>query len=219
MKSAAWRLALDTEFTQHLRAAMSSNLDRFAHNEIDGSQLHRAAVCIAVLRHRANPSACFLLTRRASTMSRHSGQYALPGGRVDTGESTESAALRELEEELGIPATQAQVIGRLDDYATRSGFRITPIVAWIGERVEIHPDAGEVDAYFYIPLDDLLQPDIPRLQEISESERPVLSIELVTLAHEVFAPTAAMLYQFREVALYGHSTRVAHFEQPVFAWR
>jgi len=198
---------------------MSRNLDAFIRNDIDGDQLRRAAVCIAVLPHRTKPAACFLLTRRASRMSRHSGQYALPGGRVDRGESVETAALRELEEELGIPATAAQVIGRLDDYATRSGFRITPVVVWIGERVEVRADAGEVDAYFYIPLDDLLHPDIPRLQKIIESERPVLSIELVTLAHEVFAPTAAMLYQFREVALYGHSTRVAHYEQPVFAWR
>jgi 8-oxo-dGTP pyrophosphatase MutT (NUDIX family) len=210
---------LDTEFTQHLRATISRNLDAFIRAEIDGSELRRAAVCIAVLRHRTNPSACFLLTRRASRMSRHSGQYALPGGRVDLGESAETAALRELEEELGVPVTAVQVIGRLDDYATRSGFRITPIVAWVDEQVAIRADPGEVDAYFYIPLADLLHPEIPRLQEITQSERPVLSIELVTLAHEVFAPTAAMLYQFREVALFGHNTRVAHYEQPVFAWR
>ena len=152
-------------------------------------------------------------------MPRHSGQYALPGGRMDAGESEQGAARRELEEELGIPAAAATVLGCLDDYATRSGFRITPVVVWIAERVPIVADAGEVEAVFHIPLDDLLHPAIPTLRNIAESDRPVLSMELATLGHEVFAPTAAMLYQFREVALRGQCTRVAHYDQPVFAWR
>jgi len=210
---------VDTSFTERLRGTIGRNLEAFTRSEIDNGELHLAAVCIAVLRHPANDSACFLLTRRASRMSRHSGQYALPGGRVDGGESVETAALRELEEELGIRANAVEVVGSLDDYATRSGFRITPVVAWIAERVEIVADKGEVEACFYIPLRDLLHPDLPNLRTIAESERPVLSVQLTTLAHEVFAPTAAMLFQFREVALYGHSTRVAHYEQPVFAWR
>lgn len=210
---------METDFTQRLHDTLVANVGALARNEIDDPRLRHAAVCIAVLRHRSSDAACFLLTRRASRMSRHSGQYALPGGRLDHGESVEAAALRELEEELGIPASAARVIGRLDDYATRSGFRITPVVAWIDDAVTVVADAGEVEAWFYIPLADLLHRDIPKLQRIDESELPVLSMVLTTLAHEVFSPTAAMLYQFREVALCGRDTRVAHYEQPVFAWR
>ena len=210
---------LDTAFTDTLRNSIDRNLAVFERTVVEDADLRRAAVCIAVLRHPHEDHACFLLTRRASRMARHSGQYALPGGRMDAGESAHAAALRELEEELGIPVAAATVLGSLDDYATRSGFRITPIVAWIAERIPIVADAGEVEAFFHIPLQDLLHPAIPTLRTIAESERPVLSMELTTLAHEVFAPTAAMLYQFREVALHGHSTRVAHYDQPVFAWR
>jgi len=108
---------LDTTFTRHLHDTIARNVAAFARDEIDDADLRQAAVCVAVLPCQTDDRACFLLTRRASKMSRHSGQYALPGGRVDSGESIEAAALRELEEELGIPATAATVVGRLDDGA------------------------------------------------------------------------------------------------------
>jgi ADP-ribose pyrophosphatase YjhB (NUDIX family) len=152
-------------------------------------------------------------------LARHSGQYALPGGRLEPDESTETAALRELKEELGLTASTSQVAGQLDDFATRSGFRIAPVVVWLDQHANMALDPGEVDAVFSVPIRDLNHPDVPRLHQISESSIPVLSIWFESLQEEVFSPTAAILYQFREVALFGRQTRVAHYEQPVFAWR
>jgi len=107
----------------------------------------------------------------------------------------------------------------LDDFPTRSGFRITPVVIWLEDSGEMRSDPDEVAAVFYVPVSDLLQPDVPRLHHIPESESPVLSILFKSLQDEVFTPTAAIAFQFSEVALCGRTTRVSHYEQPVFAWR
>jgi 8-oxo-dGTP pyrophosphatase MutT (NUDIX family) len=151
-------------------------------------------------------------------LRRHGGQYALPGGRLDEGETAAEAALRELEEELGLALGADRILGMLDDYPTRSGFRITPVVLWGAGAGEIRPDVQEVDQVYRIPLADLLSPAIPHL-EPGPDDHPVLSAPLATLGHRVFAPTAAMLYQFREVAILGRDTRVAHYDQPAFAWK
>jgi 8-oxo-dGTP pyrophosphatase MutT (NUDIX family) len=161
--------------------------------------------------------AAFLLCRRAAKMNRHAGQWALPGGRVDDGETVEAAALREIEEELGLTINPADVLGRLDDYPTRSGFVITPVVVWGGADAELVLDPDEVAAVYRVPLAVLDDPGVPRLKRIPESDQPVISIAMV--GTHVHAPTAAIVYQLREVGLHGRATRVVHFEQPVFAWR
>lgn len=204
-------------FHESLAAAVRANFSTFVRASVDlPPSSRRAAVCVAVVPGR-DDRACFLLTRRAPSLSAHGGQWALPGGRVDDGETEAEAALRELEEELGIRAPAEAIVGVLDDYATRSGYVITPVVVWCEGAGDARPNPHEVAAVHLVPLDDLDRPEVPRVHRIQESERPVLSIPL--LGTYIHAPTAAVLYQFREVALHGRSTRVAHFEQPVFAWR
>jgi ADP-ribose pyrophosphatase YjhB (NUDIX family) len=161
--------------------------------------------------------AAFLLCRRPSNLRRHPGQWALPGGRLAAGETPLDAALRELDEELGLRLGPDSVVGWLDDYATRSGFVITPVVLWCDGDPTLTPDPGEVLAAYRIGLQALLDSE-PRFIAIPESERPVLQLPLGNdLIH---APTGALLYQFREVALRGRiGERVDHVEEPVFAWR
>ena len=159
-----------------------------------------------------------LLTRRAHHLRRHAGQWALPGGRIDGGESPEQAALREVEEELGLRFGASDVLGRLDDYATRSGFVITPLVVWGGAARPIRPAPEEVASVHRIPLTEFLREDAPLLDAPHEAGgQPVLRMPLAD--SWVAAPTAAMIYQFREVLLLDRHTRVAHFDQPRFTWR
>ncbi len=206
-------------FGPTLRQSIEENLAGFAPRQIDDESLRRAAVALVVVRADADDRACLLLTLRPGTMRRHSGQYALPGGRMDLGETSSETALRELEEELGLVLSPRQILGFLDDYPTRSGFRITPIVAWSETTAALRPDPDEVDKVFRIPLEELVRPEIPRLEVASDPARPVISAPIPTLGGPVYAPTAAILYQFREVALEGRATRVSHFDQPRFAWR
>ena len=161
--------------------------------------------------------AAFLLCRRASRLSRHAGQWALPGGRIDDGETPLDAALRELDEELDLRLDPDSVVGWLDDYPTRSGYLITPVVLWGGKDPHLDPAPDEVLAVYRIGL-QALRDSKPRFISIPESERPVLQLRLGNdLIH---APTAAILFQLRQVGLLGRSgERVDHLEQPVFAWR
>jgi 8-oxo-dGTP pyrophosphatase MutT (NUDIX family) len=162
--------------------------------------------------------ASFLLCRRAATLNGHGGQWALPGGRMDPGETAEQTALRELEEELGLTLGEDAVLGRLDDYTTRSGYVITPVVLWADGEVELVPNPAEVAHAYRIGLHELQRDDSPRFVTIPESDRPVVQVPLgKDLIH---APTGAVLVQFRWVALDGRAgERVHDFEQPVFAWK
>jgi 8-oxo-dGTP pyrophosphatase MutT (NUDIX family) len=178
---------------------------------------HRAAAVAVALCTDASGDPCFLLTRRARKLRTHSGQWALPGGRIDAGESAAHAARRELHEELGLALGDDAVLGLLDDYATRSGFVMTPVVVWAGEQPVLAPNPDEVAKAYVVPLAELDRPDAPRFVTIPESDRPVVQMPL--LGNLIHAPTAAILLQLREVVVHGRSTRVAHYEQPVFAWK
>ncbi len=198
-----------------LRARARANLAAFERRSLARDGRRPAAVALVLLDDDEG-RACFLLTRRAASLRAHARQWALPGGRIDPGESAERAALRELREEVGLERDEPTVLGLLDDYGTRSGFIITPVVVWGGSGAALVANPAEVASVHRVPLADLDRPDVPRLVTIPESDRPVIQVPLLsTLVH---APTAAVLYQVREVVVHGRPTRVAHFEQPVWAW-
>ncbi|MGE0767699.1 MAG: CoA pyrophosphatase [Hyphomicrobiaceae bacterium] len=206
-------------FRPELRDSLSGKIGAFERRPIEDASLRRAGVAIVVVQSETDDQACVLITKRPATLRRHASQWALPGGRLDEGETIEQAALRELHEELRLELAPESILGLLDDYPTRSGFRITPVVVWGGVVGRIDPDPVEVAFALRIPFSQLDSPDIPRLRPTEDGKPPVLSAPLPITGGEVFAPTAAMLYQFREVALRGLPTRVAHFDQPRFAWK
>ena len=202
-----------------LRQQIQDRFSIFKRKSNTDSSLRHAAVALTIIDNGTNEEASFLLTRRPKNLKRHGGQYALPGGRLDPNENAVEAALRELEEEIGINVPSDDVLGLMDDYQTRSGFNITPVVVWAGTRKRLYPDPKEVARTYRIPLSDLHSPDIPILESTTGNTQPVLSTPLASIGHQVYAPTAAFIYQFREIALFGRSTRVAQFDQPKFAWK
>ena len=178
--------------------------------------LKRAAVAVALTAAEAAGGTALLLTLRASGLRAHSNQWALPGGRCDEGETPAQAALRELHEELGLELGEGDVLGLLDDYPTRSGYLITPVVLWAGSGAALSPNPDEVASVHRIALENIEDADAFSFTTIPESTRRVIRFRHA--GHFIHAPTAALIYQFREV-LAGRDTRVAELEQPVFAWK
>lgn len=164
----------------------------------------------------ASGGASVLVCRRPLHLRRHAGQYALPGGRLEAGEDVIRAALRETQEEVGVSLGPEAVLGLLDDYETRSGFVMTPVVMW-GGAAPLRPDPNEVMAVYRVGLHQLLRPGSPHFESIPESDRPVVSLPLGRT--RLHAPTAAVLVQLSWLALQGRDDPVQGFEQPVFAWR
>src|SRR3954469_8414061 len=182
----------------------------------DAPALKRAAVAIALTESDAGDGPVFRRPRRAAGLRSHKGQWALPGGRCDAGETQAQAALRELHEELGVGLGEDDVLGLLDDYPTRSGYLITPVVVWVSTSAEIVPNPAEVASVHRIALEDIEREDAFSFSMIPESTRRVIRFRRA--GQHIHAPTAALIYQFREV-LAGRHTRVAELEQPVFAWK
>lgn len=203
-------------FDDALRAKLAQNLTRLQGTGAPHAGLKRAAVCVIVTDDGAG-GAALVLTRRAKHLNAHAGQFALPGGRMDTDETALQAGLREAHEEIGLHLAADAVLGFLDDYPTRSGYLITPVVAWAPADSPMLANPDEVAAIYRVGLGDLNRPGSPEFVSIPESDRPVIRYPL--LGTRIHAPTAAVIYQFMEVAVHGRATRVAHLEQPVWAWR
>jgi 8-oxo-dGTP pyrophosphatase MutT (NUDIX family) len=213
-----------------LRTRIRDNLRAFEPVVADVDDAHHAAVAITVtdvgfgadlaglpVYEDWQDLAGLILTRRSARLRKHPGQWAFPGGRLDAGETPVITALREMHEEVSIDLTADAVLGRLDDFVTRSGFVMTPIVVWGGAGLQAQANPAEVASIHRIPLTEFLREDAPLLEPLAESDHPILRMPIGR--DHIAAPTAALIYQFREVCLLGLSTRVAHFEQPRFAWR
>jgi 8-oxo-dGTP pyrophosphatase MutT (NUDIX family) len=185
--------------------------------KLDTHGLKRAAVAVTLVESDdGSGETAFILIKRRHDLRAHKGQYALPGGRCEEGESPVASALREVEEELGLRLRVDDVLGMLDDYPTRSGYLITPVVIWAEQTGALIPSPEEVASVHRIPLAEIARTDAIDFITIPESERKVIRIRMNgALVH---APTAAVVYQFYEV-LAGRHTRVGDLEQPVFAWR
>jgi mutator protein MutT len=159
--------------------------------------------------------AAIVLTRRGARLRSHTNQWALPGGRLDEGETAQQAAMREIDEEIGVTVTDADLLGRLDDYPTRSGYVISPFVFWTPEGVEPVANPGEVASIHRVALTELQRE--PRFVAIPESDRPVIQVPIG--GDLIHAPTGAIIHQFHAVAVEGRDMTVDQYEQPVFAWR
>ena len=219
-------MRLDDSF----RATLRERLRDFEVMHADHGEHRHAAVAVAVAEEGEgaridglavpggwSTEAALILTRRSASLTHHAGQWALPGGRVDEGESVEQAALRELWEEVDLRLGEDAVLGRLDDYVTRSGFVISPVVVWAGRAPDLKPSADEVAAIHRIRLQEFMRDDAPMLEATEDAARPILRMPVGD--HWIAAPTAAVIYQFREVCIAGRPLRVAHFDQPLFARR
>ncbi len=210
-------------YTGAARARIRANLAGYSRRVVVADGLRPAAVSVVLAPSVDRATTAFLLTLRAPRLNAHAGQYALPGGKIDAGEDALTAARRELREELGVEAAPEQVLGVLDDLPTRSGYLVTPFVVWLGEQAEPRPAPDEIAELHRIPLTDLFagrgRGGNRDLSADDTSGPAVFSLYLPTLGHDLFAPTAAIMDHFREVALMGRATPVVRFGEPRFAQR
>lgn len=120
-------------------------------------ELRPAAVLVPLVWHPRGLTV--LLTQRTDHLKNHAGQISFPGGHMEEGDaSPEDTALRETEEEVGLPRAQIDIVGRLDQYLTRTGFSITPVVGMVRPPIEVSPDPVEVADVFEVPLRFLMDP-------------------------------------------------------------
>ncbi|HEV7487273.1 MAG TPA: CoA pyrophosphatase [Thermoanaerobaculia bacterium] len=162
--------------------------------EIDAPELKRAAVLIPIVPNDGSWS--LLFSRRSANLAAHSGQIAFPGGGVESGEPLEAAAVREAHEEVGIGADHIELIGRLDDLVTNSGFLVAPFVGIINERVDYVLQASEVDEVFEVPIEALLLPTQPEVRYVAFRKKNYPAYFYRHEQHEIWGLTGRILKHF-----------------------
>ena len=151
-----------------------------------------AAVLIPVVAHANGLTVLF--TQRTTHLKSHAGQVSFPGGRVEPGDaSAEFTALREAAEEIGLAAERVEILGRLPDYRTRTGFRVTPVIGVVRPPLELTPDPREVEAVFEVPLEFLLD-EGNRSRRTREFQGLTVGFYVYEYqGHVIWGATAAML--------------------------
>lgn len=165
--------------------------------EIIAPEHRRACVLIPLIRKGDHWS--ILFTQRAENLAAHSGQISFPGGSVEAGETLEDAAMREAEEEVGIPAHRVELIGRLDDVVTHSGFLVAPFVGVIHEPVDYVMQESEVVEIFEVPIDALLQPGKPEVRYVPFRKRQYPAYFYPHEGREIWGLTGRMLKAFLDL--------------------
>ncbi len=164
---------------------------------IEAPDLRHACVLIPLVPAHGGWSV--LLTRRAENMASHSGQIAFPGGGVEDGESLPDAAVREAEEEVGIPRAEVELIGRLDDLVTNSGYLVTPFAGVIHQPFQRIIQESEVVDVFEVPLNVLLDPAKPEVRYVSYRERQYPAYFYPYEQYEIWGLTGRMLKTFLDM--------------------
>ncbi len=202
-------------FNTDLRDQLASNLNGFEYREPAGSLPKQAAVALTIVDGEGEADgASMLLTRRTSKLNKHAGQWALPGGRVDPGETPFEAALREMHEEINLSLDDSHYLGRLDGLASRSGYAITPYVFWADDLSDMAPSPDEVASIHRIPLARFSGEQAVQHIPVDGKEQPMLRLQLGE--HRIHAPTGAFLLQLWEVGVHGLDARVDHYLHPDF---
>jgi len=160
--------------------------------------LRPAAVLILVVNHPADPTIVF--TQRTAHLADHAGQISFPGGRADEGDaSPERTALREAEEEIGVAPDRVEILGKLPEYNTGTGYRVTPIVGWAEPPLNFDPDPHEVADIFEVPLAFLLDEGNHRYESAFFKGRMRKYWALPYGERFIWGATAAMLVMFHRV--------------------
>jgi 8-oxo-dGTP pyrophosphatase MutT (NUDIX family) len=164
---------------------------------IDAPQYRRACVLIPLVR--TNGGWSILFSRRSPNLAAHSGQIAFPGGAVEEGEALDAAAIREAEEEVGIPTDRVELIGRLDDLITNSGFLVAPFVGIIHERIDYVLQESEVEEVFEVPVDALLLPSQPDVRYVAFRTRQYPAYFYRYEQYEIWGLTGRILKGFLDL--------------------
>ena len=202
---------LDDWSVAAVRARVARHLARFVPLPVAADGLRRAAVCVCLVERRG---AAHVVVIKRGYGGRNAGQWALPGGRLDGDETPVEAALRELSEEIGLAAAPDDVVGVLDDFRSGAGYVITPVVVFPAPQGPPRRNPAEVHSVHPVPASRLVDPALPRWRE--QPDGAALLQMPLRRDMVIHAPTGAILWQFREVALLGRTRRVADAAEPSF---